>query len=106
MTDGLHLPPPRSCSQPEVDAGAVHRQVDARQGNLAVEQAASFEQVIGNILILRGKDRIAREDRVAVMPMVVQRVAAVCGLNPEVLGEELVLWTLRPIRMADRMSHV
>src|SRR5690606_39724932 len=47
--------------------------------------------------VLVTQDRKLRQQRVAVMPMRVDGIATVGELRPHAVGEELVLWRLRPV---------
>ena len=66
----------------------------------AVQQAALLEAEMRDILIVLIQDRKARQDGVAMMPMVVHHVAAVSMVLPDLGGEKLVLWLRRPIGVA------
>ena len=72
------------------------RGTSIRQGDLTMEQAAALELQMGDVLIVTLQDGKARENRIAMMSMVINHVAAVSRL-PEFLGEELVLRCIRPI---------
>ncbi len=65
-----------------------------------MQQAALLEAEMRDILIVLIQDRKARQDGVAMMPMVVHHVAAVSMVLPDLGGEKLVLWLRRPIGVA------
>jgi hypothetical protein len=76
------------------------------QGDRAVQQAAPFEAQVGHVLVVLVQDGEAREDRIAVVAVVIDHVAAVGVVAPDVLGEEFMLRLRRPIRMTLGMAQV
>ena len=76
------------------------RHVPSGNRNLAVKQPALFEAVGGHVLVIPLLDRKARQDRIAVMPVIVDRVAAIGEIAPHGVGEKLVLRLYRPVTMA------
>jgi hypothetical protein len=74
--------------------------------NLAMQQAATLETVRGNILVRGLHDRVAAENGIAVMAMVVDRVHTVSMVCPELVGQELVLRHRGVIGMALGMTQV
>src|SRR5678815_1758636 len=71
-------------------ADAMQVAPPAGDGDDGVQQAAPLETVIGDVLVLERDEREARQDGVAVVPVVVDGVAAVDVL-PALAGQELVL---------------
>ena len=72
----------------------------------AVQHAAAFEQVRGNVLVRLREDRKTREHRVTVVAMARIGVPAVCDLVPDFVGDELVLRLSRPVAITRRMPPV
>ena len=70
-----------------------------------MQHAAALELQVRDVLIVRVKNREARQDRIAVVAVVVDHVPAVGGL-PDVLGEKFVLRRGRPVVVAVRMAEV
>jgi hypothetical protein len=67
---------PRSCSE-RLHAHQVQVAAPSRHRHDAMQQAAPLEAVIGHVLVLERNEGKARKDRVAVVAVVVDRVAAV-----------------------------
>ena len=84
----------------------MHRALDAGDADFAVQQAAALEAVVGDVLVGLGQDGVARQDRVAVVAVVVDGVAAVGRLLPHIAGQELVLGLARPVGVALGMAQV
>lgn len=71
-----------------------------------MQQAALFKAQMGDILVVAVQDGKARQDGIAVMAVVIDHVAAIGRCRPDILGQELVLGTGRPVLMALGMSQV
>ena len=74
----------------------MHRPLDPGDFDGAMEQTASLEPEMRNVLILARDDRVVRQNRVAVMAVLIHHVAAVGGVPPHIGSQELVLRLLRP----------
>src|SRR5882724_2859458 len=73
-----------------MNAHAVQVTPPPGHGDHAVQQATALIAMVGNVLVLEREETEARQDGVAVVAVVVDRVAAVDVL-PAVSGEERVL---------------
>src|SRR5687768_18386160 len=73
--------------QRQVHAHAVQIAPPPGDGDDAVEQAAALIAVVGDVLVLERYEPEARKDRVAMVAVVVHRIAAV-GVLPILAGEE------------------
>jgi len=80
----------------------LRRQPDGDHG---VQQPAALVAQVGDVVVLRGQDRKARQQRVAVMAVLVDAIAPV-GVLPALLGEELVLRGAWPALEAQREAVV
>ena len=90
--------------QPEVHADRVQRVVALRQAQRAVQQAAALVALDRDVAVLVVDDREARQHRVAVVAVRVDRIAAVGELRPELVGQVFVVRRLRPARDALRRA--
>ena len=68
--------------------------------DLAVEQSPTLEAMVGDVLVGARGDRKTAEDGVAVVTVVVDRIAAVGAVDPGAFGKKMVLRDGRPFRMA------
>jgi hypothetical protein len=64
-----------------------------------VQQPALFEAQMSHVLVVFMQDRKARQDRIAVVAVVIDHVATVGVVAPDVFGEEFVLGLRRPVRV-------
>ena len=85
-----------TAEQGKMDANAMHRPLDPGDFDGAMEQTASLEPEMRNVLILARDDRVVRQNRVAVMAVLIHHVAAIGGVPPHIGSQELVLRLLRP----------
>src|SRR5262249_60956336 len=85
--DRLELPAAAALVQRQMHAHAMQIAPPARDGDDAVQEAAALETMVRDILVLERQKTVARQDRVAVMAVVVHRVAAV-DMLPGVAGEK------------------
>ena len=106
LAQPLDLPAAAARGQREVHADAMQRRVPARDRHFAVEQPALLEAVRGDVLVVPVLDRKARQDGVAVVAVVVDRVAPVGEIAPHRVGEELVLRLDRPVAVARGLALV
>ena len=106
LGERLHLPLTPASGQTQVDADAMHRDVDPGQLNLAMQQPAALEAVRRDVLIGLAEDGMAAEDGIAMVTVVVDRIAAIGGLLPALLSQELMLRLRWPARMTPWMSEV
>ena len=97
LAQALELAAAAARGEREMHAHAVQRHVPAGDRDLAMQQPALLEAVRGDVLVVPVLDRKARQDRVAVVAVVVDRVAAVGEIAPHGVGEELVLRLDRPV---------
>jgi hypothetical protein len=93
---GIGLASAAALEQPQVHDIAMH--VADRRFQHAVQDAALFVGMVGNVVVARVGDRVGRQQRVAVVAVVVDRVHAVRGMQ-RFTGKELVLGFFRPVVM-------
>ena len=74
-----------------MNADAVQRLREAGNVDDAVQETAALETQVGDVLIVGVRDRVARQDGVAVVAVVVDGVASVGGGWPEAVSEKCVL---------------
>ena len=96
----------RAAEQRKMGANAVQRQGQAGHGDGAVKQAALLETQARDVLVMRRQDRKARENRIAVMAVVIDHVAAVGVVFPDILGKEFVLRFGGPVLVALGMAFM
>ena len=84
----------------------MQRQRQARNGNRTMQQTAFLETDACHILIVRSYDGKAREDRIAVVAMVIHHVVAVGMIGPDPFSEKFVLRLHRPVNMLRRVPQV
>src|SRR4030095_8699124 len=89
-----------------MDMDAMEGRPARAELDLAVKHPAALEGMRRNVEILLADDREARQHRVAVMAMPVDRGLAVGDLMPDRVGDELVLRLRRPVVMSRRMALV
>ena len=106
LAQRLDLPLPAALEQAQVNVDAVERRPARAQPDLAVEQAAALERMCGDVEILVRRDRIAGQERVAVVAVAGDRGAPVGDLAPVRVGDELVLRFRRPIPVPRGMPLV
>src|SRR6476661_1613644 len=80
-------------------ADAMQRHVPPRNRYFAMQKPASLESMRRDILVVPARYGIARENGIAVMTMVVDRVAAVRKIAPYGISQELCLGLRRPVSM-------
>lgn len=99
------LLPAMAFAQAQVHADGVHL---ARAGHVqhAVEQAALLDHADGHVEVLVVADGELAHQRVAVVAVRVDRVAAIGELRPHAVGEELVVRRLRPVVVAPGVALV
>ena len=105
-TSALDLPLPAAFEETEMHVEAMEDRRALGQLDLAVQHAAALERVGGDVLVLLRDDRIARQHRVAVVAVAVDRIAAVRHLAPHRVGDELVLRFARPVEVAPGVAVV
>ena len=62
-----------------------------------MQHAAPLKTQMGHVLIVGMQDRIARQDGVAVVAVIVGHVMAVGGGLPDIFGKKIVLRPRRPV---------
>ena len=77
-----------------------------RRPDLAMQEPAALERMRGDVDVLLRRDRVARQQRVAVVPVAVDRGPAVGDLVPVRVGDELVLRLGGPVPMPRRVAVV
>jgi len=97
---------PAALGEREVQADAVQRLGEFRQLDLAMQQAAALQAVRRDVLVLGAQYRVAAEDGVAVVAVVVHGVAPVGVVAPDLVGEKLVLRLLGPVGEARGVAAV
>src|SRR3954447_8565416 len=90
----LRLPPPE---QSKMDAYAM--QVLGPFGNtdFAMQHAAAFETMRRNITVVPANDGITAENRIAMVPLIVDRIFSVSKFRPYGMGQKLILRVARPV---------
>src|SRR5688572_3957742 len=91
------LPPTAALEQSQVDVDAMQLRNLRTQVHHAVEQAARLEAMGGDVLVVLGDDRVAREHRIAVMPVAIYGILAIRHFLPVAVGDVLVLRLDRPV---------
>jgi len=71
-----------------------------------MQEAAPLAAVARDVLVLGAQDRIAAQDGVAVMAVVVDGIAAVGDVVPNLVGEEIVLRFVGPVVEARGVAAV
>ncbi len=71
-----------------------------------MQHATPFETQVSDVLVLRGNDREAGKNGIAVVAMFVDSVAAVGRIAPDIGGKEFVLGVLRPFGLTCGASLV
>jgi hypothetical protein len=102
----LDLPLAPTLEQAQVHVDAMQRRNAFAERDLAMQQAAAFEEVRRDVEVLLREHRVARQDRVSVMAVRIHGVAAISDLVPERVGDELVLRARRPFAIPQRMAVV
>ena len=97
---------PRASEQREMHANAMQRQGQMWHSNTAMKQSAFFEAQARDILIVGVNYRVAGEDGIAMMAVVINHVAAIGMAGPDTFGKELVLRLVRPVVMVLRVKFV
>ena len=104
--EGVHLPASAAGHQAQMHADAVDGGQVGAGRDFAVEQAATLEAVVRHVLVVRAQNREAAENRIAMVAVVIDGVAAVSAGRPDVAGEEFVLRLDRPVRVARGVAKV
>ena len=65
--------------------------------DFAMQHATAFETMRGNIAIIPAHDGITAEDRIAVMPFIVDRIFSICKFRPDRIGQKLILRVAGPV---------
>ena len=103
-------PPPSATSETAADADEAAQPPaeadETPEAATAVQEPAALERVCRDVEVLLGDDRKVRQDRVAVVPVLIDRIASVRYLLPHGAGDELVLRLSRPIVIAARVPAV
>ncbi len=97
LDDRADLVAPAALVQREVHADAVQPLRHLRQLDLAVKHAATLQGMVRDVLVLGAQDRVAAEDGVAVVAVVVDGVAPVGEVRPHLVGEKFVLRLVGPV---------
>jgi len=101
-----HLVAATALVKRKVQAYAVQRRRESRNFHLTVEHSAALQVVRRDVLVLGTQDRVAAEDRVAVVSVVVDRVAPVRVVLPHRARQEFVLRLVGPLVEARRVAPV
>jgi hypothetical protein len=100
LAQALELTAAATRRQREMYAYAMERRVPARDDDFAVQKAAPLETMRGDILVHPVLYRKTRQDRVAVVAVVIDGVSAVGKVGPDRIRQELVLRFRRPLLVA------
>ena len=92
--------------QPQVHAHGMHRQVVARRLQNAMQHAAPLRPPDGDVVVFVMRDGKLRQQGVAVVAVVIHRIAPVGVLRPDRVGQKFVMRHLRKIGHALRMALV
>ena len=92
--------------QPQVHAHRMHWQVVARRLQDAMQHAAPLRPPDGDVVVFVMRDGKLRQQGVAVVAVVIHRVAPVGVLRPDRVGQKFVMRHLRKIGHALRMALV
>ena len=98
------LSSPSTCKQAKMHTKTV--QMKGLDRHLAMQQTALLEAVIRNILVFGGDDRVAAENGVTVVAMLIHRVTAIGKVRPHLIGEELILRRCRPVGQTQGMLRI
>ena len=71
-----------------------------------MQQAAALEPVHRHVVVVYRLDRIARQNRIAMMPVRIHRIAAIVHFGPQRSGQKAALRFRRPVGEACRVAFV
>ncbi len=95
-----HLLLALAVQQIQMRAAHVQRLIESRRLDYRVQDAPPLQRMQRNINVVVAADRMAAEDRVAVVAAGVHRITAVRVMRPHRIGEVLKLRDRRPVREA------
>lgn len=94
----LQLPPAPAPEQTEMHVQTMQHTA-VGQPDLAMEHAATFQSGLGDVFVFPGGDWVAGENGIAVMTIVVNRVASISESGPQRISQKFMLGHGRPARV-------